>query len=613
MKVLLAYASIDEFTQNDTDWDYDGAESHYPLGLAYLHSYLEHLDRGYEVKTEFLNNVATSKCLDIIKEDIETFKPDVVGISMITHSRVGSYRVIEMIRKDFPDIHIVCGGMHVSTMFKQIAAAYPGVVCVRGEGEVTLGELVERWDNGETIEDVAGIAVHNGKELIVTPSRALIMDLNIMPFPKHEIFLWEGRKVAGMLTSRGCPYKCNFCVLDAVSRRKVRCRSAANIADEVEHVLNTFPTVDTIWLHDDAFMIIKERTIEFCEEIIRRGIKTKFVCSARFQPISRKVVMLMKEAGFIHVLFGLESGAPTVLKKMKKGITQKSARHGLKLFSEAGIKATAFLITGLPGETAETIDETIDFVQELQNIQYLYYDDMGVAGIYPGTELFELAKKSEMQIEGYGTIDDDFWLTDHDVPFYTVDHPYSQLLEWKEKIRNALSYDRWYKEPENFLIQRKTLDSLLDYVWRWDSQQIMSVIATILSEPENNDIRVALIKGGITGEKPHEALKSLRIQWEKRMLASLIEHHDMGPRTQKIFIEKYKTQVLQDRETRARWLKIQKEEQSGVEHKKTKQYSDSVVTKEGLLTKQVIDVVDNYDKEQKTIPMQKQVFNIMQK
>ena len=257
-------------------------------------------------------------------------------------------------------------------------------------------------------------------------------------------------------------------------------------------------------------MIIKERTIEFCEEIIRRGIKTKFVCSARFQPISRKVVMLMKEAGFIHVLFGLESGAPTVLKKMKKGITQKSARHGLKLFSEAGIKATAFLITGLPGETAETIDETIDFVQELQNIQYLYYDDMGVAGIYPGTELFELAKKSEMQIEGYGTIDDDFWLTDHDVPFYTVDHPYSQLLEWKEKIRNALSYDRWYKEPENFLIQRKTLDSLLDYVWRWDSQQIMSVIATILSEPENNDIRVALIKGGITGEKPHEALKSLR-------------------------------------------------------------------------------------------------------
>ena len=97
MKILLAYASIDEFTQNDTDWDYHGADSHYPLGLAYLHSYLEHLDRGYEVKTEFLNNVATAKCLEIIKKDIDTFKPDVVGVSMISHSRVGSYRLIEMI------------------------------------------------------------------------------------------------------------------------------------------------------------------------------------------------------------------------------------------------------------------------------------------------------------------------------------------------------------------------------------------------------------------------------------------------------------------------------------------------------------------------------------
>ena len=334
MKVLLTYASIDEFTRGDTDWDYEGADSHYPLGLAYLHSYLESLDRGYEVKTEFLNNQPTEECLEIIKKDIEEFKPDVVGVSLITHSRVGSYRVIEMVQRDYPHIKIVIGGMHVSVMYKQLAGAYPGIVCAVGEGEVTLGELVDRWEKDLPIDDVAGIAFHDGEEVIVTPARELIQDLDTMPFPKHEIFLWKGRKVAGMLTSRGCPYKCNFCVLDATSRRKVRCRSAKNIVDEAEYIMTNYPTVETIWLHDDAFMIIKERTIEFCQEVIRRGLKANFICSARFQPISKEVVMLMKQAGFVHVLFGLESGAPDVLKKMKKGITQKSARHGLKLFSE---------------------------------------------------------------------------------------------------------------------------------------------------------------------------------------------------------------------------------------------------------------------------------------
>lgn len=602
MKVLLAYASIDEFTQKDTDWDYDGAESHYPLGLAYLHSYLE--SQGREVHTQFLNNVPTAKCIEIIKQDIIDFKPDVVGVSMITHSRVGSYRLMEMVRKDFPHIHVVCGGMHVSTCYEQIATAYPGVVCVRGEGEVTLGELVDRWEKEETVEDVAGIAIHNGKELIVTPARAQIADIDILPFPKHSIFLQqtgagEARKVAGMLSSRGCPYKCNFCVLDAVSRRKVRCRSAKNIADEVEMILTSYPSVDTIWLHDDAFMIIQDRTIEFCEEIIKRGIKAKFICSARFQPISRKVVMLMKEAGFVHVLFGLESGAPEVLRQMRKGITQKSARHGLKLFSETGIKATAFLISGLPGESEETIDQTIDFVQELQDIHYLYYDDMGVAGIYPGTELFEIAKREKMQIEGYGTIDDDFWMSNNDVPFYTVDHTYDKLLEWKEKIRDALAYGRWHLSPDNFLKQRKTFLSAAQYAWQHGFGTIIQAHLDIMSRPENQDMVKAFVHSGVTQIKDDLALQKLVLDWETEKIKWLFENYNMSPDQKKEFIQKYKAQVRADQETRKQWEKTQHEEQSGKEGKKTRKFAKEVVTDKGKLTKHVIDTVDGYKTPQK--------------
>ena len=593
MKVLLTYASIDAFSRSDTDWDYEGADSHYPLGLAYLHSYLESLDRGYEVKTEFLNNVPTEKCLEIIKKDIDEFKPDVVGVSLITHSRVGSYRVIEMVQRDYPHIKIVIGGMHVSVMYKQLAGAYPGIVCAVGEGEVTLGELVDRWEKDLPIDDVTGIAFHNGEEVVVTPSRELIQDLDTLPFPKHDIFLWKGRRVAGMLTSRGCPYKCNFCVLDATSRRKVRCRSAENIVDEVEYIMTNYPTVETIWLHDDAFMIIKERTIEFCKEVIRRGIKTNFICSARFQPISREVVMLMKQAGFVHVLFGLESGAPTVLKQMKKGITQKSARHGLKLFSETGIKATAFLIVGLPGESAETIDETIEFVQELQDIQYLYYDDIGVAGIYPGTELNTIAQFRKMEVEGYGPLDDDYWLTDGDVPFYEVDHTYERLSEWKIKIRDAVALQRIGNSPENFLMQRKVMGPIIEYAWRWNLGGLVQQITSILNQPSSQPMTMSLLRSAFLGEKNHDVLNYVRTEMEKSIIKGFFDKMETD-KERKAFIEQYNKQVDEDRKTVACWHETQTAERSGMAktapgEKYRDAYEEAVINKDGSLVNPIPD------------------------
>ena len=592
MKVLLTYASIDAFSQSDTDWDYEGADSHYPLGLAYLHSYLESLGRGYEVKTEFLNNVPTHQCLEVIKKDIDEFKPDVVGVSLITHSRVGSYRVIEMVQRDYPHIKIVIGGMHVSVMYRQLAGAYPGIVCVVGEGEITLAELVERWEKDLPIDDVTGIAFHNGEKVVVTPSRELIQDLDILPFPKHEIFLWRGRKVAGLLTSRGCPYKCNFCVLDATSRRKVRCRSAKNIIDEVEYIITNYPTVETVWLHDDAFMILKDRTMEFCQEVIRRGVKTNFICSARFRPISREVVMLMKQAGFVHVLFGLESGAPNVLKQMRKGITQKSARHGLKLFSETGIKATAFLIVGLPGESAETIDETIEFVQELQDIQYLYYDDIGVAGIYPGTELNTIAQSRKMEIEGYGPIDDDYWLTDGDVPFYEVDHTYEQLSEWKTKIRDAVALRFIADRPENFLMQRKVMASIIEYAWRWNLSGFVERMVLILNQPSSSSMAPLILRSGFIGEKNHKALNYIRTELEKWIIKSLFDKMETEER--KAFIEQYNKQVDEDRKTIARWHETQRVERSGMSKVDAKEnycndYEKAVINKDGTLINPVPD------------------------
>ena len=536
MKVLLCCTTIEDAHRSQ-----DNHDSHYPLGLAYLQAYVEQQNPHYEFENLYLNNVPYDECFASIKESLERFQPEVVGVSLMTHSRVSAYRIIEYIHETYPDIKIVTGGMHVTVMWKQFVEKYPYTFVVQGEGEITFNELLEKFERNESYEDVLGLAYWDeaNEKVRFTGGRPLIQDLDILPFPRHDIFLYEGKTMANLLTSRGCPYKCNFCVLDAMSRRKVRFRSGENIADEVEHLLKTCPSVDTIWIHDDAFMINKKRTIEFCDAIIDRGIKTKFVASARFRPISEEVVRKMEQAGFVHVLFGLESGADEVLKGMRKGITKDHARYALSLIAKTNIKATAFLISGLPGETKETIRETIDFVQELQNIEYLYYEDMGVAMIYPGTEMYTMAKAT-------GKIDDDYWLSDKGVPYYTIEnggnYTYQQLSDWKEEIRTGVSMSKFFT-PEGFLEQRKMVPQMLKY-----SQQhgLVGMNNVFLEAMRTFNLFPELIKTFFLSD-PKQMMPKINQAVEKYVMNHIMSNEQFkDAKSKKQFIQDYQEQVKRD-------------------------------------------------------------------
>ena len=541
MKVLLTCTSIDDSHRTE-----DAPDSHYPLGLAYLHTYLEKFS-DHEVETHFLNNVNAEICTNKIKKEIESFKPDVIGISMMTHSRISSFRVIEYIIENHPDIKLVLGGIHPTIMWEQMARRYPTTIVVIGEGEVTFGALLDGFENDTPLEEIEGIAYFNGEEVIKTEERPLIDDLDILPAPKHEIFLFEGKHVANLLTSRGCPFKCNFCVLDNVSLRSVRFRSAENICDEIEEILAMCPSIQIIWLHDDAFMINKKRTMALCDEIIKRGIKTTFTCSARFRPVSRELVQRMEHAGFTHVLFGLESAAEEVMKGMFKGITKDHIRYATSLFAESNIKTTAFLIVGLPGETQETVDETIDFVQEMQNNNYLFYDDIGVCSIYPGAEVYNIAKRRELQVEGYGPLDDDYWLTDGEVPFYECDHSYEQLAQWKEDVRDAISLARLHK-PDCFLKQRKLFPSIIKYSWKFNMfPTIMQLSHEAIQHPEING---QLLRTFFAGN-PNHLIPRISFEMEKTMIQNILG--SMPPEQQDEFMRLYEQQRNEDAATLRRW------------------------------------------------------------
>lgn len=534
MKIILTCTSIQDEHRSEED-----ADSHYPLGLGYLQSYMEyHRPNQDEFINLYLNNEDYDSCYSILKKNLKEFRPDVFGVSMMTHSRVSAFRMIEYAHEHYPDTKIVVGGMHATVMWEQIVEKYPYITLVRGEGEVTLYNLIEAWDKNESINNIPGIAYHDGEKVVTTGSAPLISNIDDLPFPKHELYVHQGKKMANILTSRGCPYKCNFCVLDWMSRRKVRFRSGENIADEVEMLLNKFPSINTIWIHDDAFMINKSRTIEFCDAIIARGIKTQFVASARFRPISEEVVYKMEAAGFVHVLFGLESGADDVIAGMRKGITKEHVRYGMELFGKTNMKATAFLIAGLPGETDETIQETIDFVQEIQNINYLFYDDMGVAMTYPGTEMYAMAKKT-------GKISDDYWLTDADVPYYTEDlggvHTYEKLMEMKATVRQAVSLQNMFT-PEGFLIQRKLISPILKY----SLQHGMTGINRIMLQSLVDNNLLDQVCHSLYFGASEQLLNQVSTSAEKAIIKIIMSEHLKTTEQKKDFFSKYKFQKEND-------------------------------------------------------------------
>src|SRR3989339_366459 len=410
--------------------------SHYPLGIAYLHSYLE--KDGYQVKSLFLNNHEFSYCLKKIKITLDVFKPDFVGLQILTPNRISSFDTVEYLHKNHPNIKIIIGGIHTTVLYESILKKYPYVIAVLGEGEITLSKLLNELDkNQPDLNMIAGIAFANeSNEIIKTTGRALIENLDELPFPKHEEFITPKSHAACIITSRGCPFNCSFCCLDKISQRRVRKRSVKNIIDEILYIQKKLPNIKSVWIHDDTFFIDNRRVIEFCNEIIKNNIKLNFTCSGRLRPISEEMVKKMEEANFHKVLLGLESGNREILKKCKKGIAPEDAVNAFRIFADKKMAVLAFLIVGLPGETMETIKETGRLIQKLQKIKYVYYpEDVAVLTIYPGTEVYEITKAS-------GKINDDFWFNDVPTPLFTLEHSQERLFRFKEVLLSYISLNR---------------------------------------------------------------------------------------------------------------------------------------------------------------------------
>ncbi|MHB8453741.1 MAG: B12-binding domain-containing radical SAM protein [Acidiferrobacterales bacterium] len=364
-----------------------------PIGLSYVASATR--DAGHEVR--FLDLLLSRKPLAELRSALQDFRPQVVGISVrnidnVVHQRLARHvgelaEMLAIVRRE-SSAAIVLGGPAISVLNMAALDRLDADFAVIGEGEVTFPELLATLEAGSGHENVAGIVYRKDGRAISTGSARLP---RFGPSGMEGWVRWRDYERRGgtwaIQTKRGCPMQCSYCAYPAVEGRAMRRRSAAEIVDEIEHVAavirpRTFEFVDS------TFNLPAEHSAGICREIIRRGIQVNLTAMG-VNPlgVSRELFTLMRQAGFNSMMITPEAANDTMLRNLRKGFSMEHVHRSAALARESGISSTWFFMLGGPGETRDTVEETVAFVEQTLNWKNCLSIFMTGIRILPGTEL----------------------------------------------------------------------------------------------------------------------------------------------------------------------------------------------------------------------------------
>ncbi len=226
-------------------------------------------------------------------------------------------------------------------------------------------------------------------EIVINPDRPFIPNLDDMPIPRHELLPLDKQRMpmikgpfTFIVTSRGCPAGCKYCIKHVTYQNSVRLRSAERIVEELEYLGSL--GIHNIHMYADLFTVNREQVVNMCNLIIEKGLKIRWTCNSRVDYVDEEMLTLMGKAGCWLISWGIESSNEAILKKARKGYRKEQAVRALQWAHAAGIKNWGYFIIGLPGETEQTIRETIDYAKQLPLDIALFH----IAAPYPGTPFF---------------------------------------------------------------------------------------------------------------------------------------------------------------------------------------------------------------------------------
>ena len=354
-----------------------------PLGLGYLGSSL----RQEGIEPKIIDAPALGLNLTQVLTLINQYSPQILGITATSPLKDSAYKLVEASRSLVK--WIILGGAHPSAVGRKIFEECPEIdFGFLGEGEEQFPILVKKLLGGEKEISLPGV---------ITPKKdsesALVSDLDRLAFPSWDLLpmrnyrhpLFPGKRIATIISSRGCPYHCIFCD-KSVSGSRWRARSPENVLEEIEE-LYFQENVKAIIFYDDLFTLDKKRVIEICQGIIDRKIKISWKCEGRVNIVDEEMLYWMKRAGCEIIAYGIETKHQEGLDWLKKGVNAKEIERAVRLTKKAGIKVLGYFIFGIPVE---------DYQQELENIEFAFelgldYVQFGSLSPFPGSELYQLA------------------------------------------------------------------------------------------------------------------------------------------------------------------------------------------------------------------------------
>ncbi len=363
---------IDGPPQDYLPGDLDGDFYQTPYGLFTIGA--QAIRAGHQVKVINLSSFVWEDVVEVVKQ----LDADVFGMSCWTANRRGVALVADQIRAHHPKAHIVVGGPHASPLAREMLQHHAAINTVtQGESELTFLEIVERVAAGQGMEGLAGAVYRTGGRIEKGPSRGSIDDLDTLASP-HDYF-----DTHIMMTSRGCPWACTFCGAESQWGRGFRAHSVEYVLNDLEKIVERLP-VKMVMIKDDTFTTNRKRVIELCRGIRERGIEFAWSCDTRVDLLGEDLLREMRLAGCERLSLGVESGAPAILEQVDKKITTDDIVLSTELAKKYGISVRYFMMLGNRGETHETFQQTLDFLERAKPHEYIF----SCLSIYPGTRDF---------------------------------------------------------------------------------------------------------------------------------------------------------------------------------------------------------------------------------
>ncbi|MFC1620704.1 B12-binding domain-containing radical SAM protein [Candidatus Omnitrophota bacterium] len=361
-----------------------------PLGIGYLASYLEKHRIEIKIIDGLRDRLNNKEILKIILDE----KPDIVGISSLT----AFYNETVDLCKGIKDHSIRCviGGVHPTFLPYSTLLDTRADFVICGEAEIAFLKLIQNNFKNDGIPGVYSMGDLKSDDDVIVKAE-VIQDLDKIPFPdwtqiSPKLYsrapygaIVKNFPIGSMITTRGCPYECIFCASPGFCDRKIRFRSPENVVEEIKHLVKDFG-VKEIQFVDDNITFKRTHIEQICNLIIQNKLKISWSLPSgvRADKIDKELVKLMVKSGCYYFSMGIESASPAILNNLKKHTTLETINKAIEIADKEGISCQGFFIFGLPGETRETIEETIDFARRsrLSRAQFVILD------ILPGSELW---------------------------------------------------------------------------------------------------------------------------------------------------------------------------------------------------------------------------------